>query len=521
MPAMRNQPLIGISLFVLGLFLAWEVGGKIANEDMQSIIFISLGFAACAVAVTTLRNWRTGFYLFFVWMMFEDLVRKYMGNNLALFFGKDILLAFVYVAIYFEMRRGREKTFRPPFLFPLSLFFWLGVLQIFNPNSPHILYGLLGFKTFFYYVPLLFVGYNLIITDRDLRKFLVVNTILAGVIATLGIFQAILGNTFLNPAKLDANLENLGNLHKVSPVSGRILSLPDSVFVSSGRFAEYLIWAFILVLGTAAYFLLHRSGYRKLVFAVVGILGVATLLSGSRSAVVSVVASALVLAAACLWGAPWRWGQAHRLVRAIRHSFVVAALALAALLLIFPDDAGSRLAFYTETLNPGSSAYEGANRAWDYPIQNLLDAFTTPNWVTGNGIGTISLGGQYVAKLLGKHSNVIGVEEGYGQLIIEMGIIAPFLWILWTAALLYYSWKVVRSLRDTRLFPIAFAIIWYAFVLLYVFTFAGLAAYENYISNVYLWLLIGILFRLPDVLVSAPAPAVAPSRRSRKGGFQF
>jgi hypothetical protein len=518
---MRNQPLIGISLFVLGLLLAWEVGGRIANEDMQSITFISLGGAACAVAFTTLRNWRTGFYLFFVWMMFEDLVRKFNGNNLGLFFGKDILLAFVYVALYVEIRRGHEKTFRPPFLFPLGIFFWLGVLQIFNPNSPHILYGLLGFKVFFYYVPLLFVGYNLIRTDRDLQKFLMVNAILAGVIATLGIFQAILGNTFLNPEKLDPNLEHLGNLSKVSPLSGRIFSLPSSIFVSSGRFAEYLIWAFILVLGTAAYFLLHTSGPRKLIFAVVGVLGVATLLSGSRSAVVSVVASALVLSAVFLWGAPWRWGQAHRLVKAIRNSVIVAALALAALLLAFPKDAGSRIAFYTETLDPGSSAYEGTSRTWDYPVQNFLDTFATPNWVAGNGIGTASLGTQYVAQLLGKRSNIIGPEEGYSQLIIEMGIIAPFLWILWTAALLYYSWKVVRSLRDTRLFPIAFAIIWYAFVLLYVFTFAGLAAYENYISNVYLWLLVGILFRLPEVLASAPAPTTVPSRRPRSGGFQF
>ncbi len=146
---MRNQPLIGISLFVIGLWLAWEIGGKIVNDDMRSITFIALGVAGCAVAVTTLRNWRTGFYLFFVWMMFEDLARKYMGNNLALFFGKDILLAFVYVAFYLEVRRGREKRFRPPFLLALSLFFWLGVLQVFNPNSPHILYSLLGFKVLF------------------------------------------------------------------------------------------------------------------------------------------------------------------------------------------------------------------------------------------------------------------------------------------------------------------------------------------------------------------------------------
>src|SRR5580700_9677270 len=295
---MRNQPLIGASLFLLGLWIAWEISGKIVNDDMQSITFIALGVAGCAVAVATLRNWRTGFYLFLVWMMFEDLARKYLGNNLALFFGKDILLAFVYVSFYFELRRGREKRFRPPFLLPLSLFFWLGVLQVFNPNSPHILYSLLGFKVFFYYVPLMFVGYALIRTDGDLLKLLTTNAVLAGLIAILGIFQAILGNTFLNPAKLDPDLEGLGNLYKSSPLSGHIFSLPDSVFVSSGRYAEYLIWTFILVMGTAAYLLLHPSGRRKLIFAVVGVLGVATLLSGSRSAVVGVSASSLALSAA-------------------------------------------------------------------------------------------------------------------------------------------------------------------------------------------------------------------------------
>ena len=84
------------------------------------------------------------------------------------------------------------------------------------------------------------------------------------------------------------------------------------------------------------------------------------------------------------------------------------------------------------------------------------------------------------------------------QLIVEMGIVAPFLWILWTGSVLYYSWKVARRLRETRLFPIAFAIVWYAFMLLFVFTYDGLNAYQNFVSNVYLWLLLGILFRLPD-----------------------
>jgi hypothetical protein len=520
-PAIRNQALIGIGLFVLGLWTAWQVGGKIVAGDMRSIIYAVLIFGACAVVVAALRNWRTGFYLFFVWMMFEDLVRKFMGNSLELFFGKDVLVAFVYIALFVEIRRGREKSFRPPFLLFLSLFLWLGLIQVFNQNSPSILYGLLGFKVYFYYIPLLFVGYALIRNDGDLQKFLVVSVFLAGVISILGIVQAIVGNSFLNPAILAPELQDLGNLTKVTPLSNRALSLPDSVFVSSGRFDEYLVWTFILTVGTAAYLLLHTLRHRKLVFGVIGLLGVATLLSGSRSSVIAVAASALVLSAAFLWGAPWRWRQAHRLVRAIRRTFIVAALALAALILLFPEDAGSRIAYYAETLNPNSSAYEGANRSWDYPIDNLLYAFTKPNWLLGNGIGTASLGGQYVAKVLGKRPLNLGVEEGYGQLIVEMGIVAPLLWFVWTGAVLYYSWKVARRLRNTRLFPLAIAIVWYAFVVLFLFTYTVLDAYQNYVSNVYLWLLLGILFRLPDLLVGSPTPVVVPSSRSRNGGFQF
>ena len=116
----------------------------------------------------------------------------------------------------------------------------------------------------------------------------------------------------------------------------------------------------------------------------------------------------------------------------------------------------------------------------------LISAIEQPHWLVGNGLGTASLGGQYVAKFLHQPEIPVWVEEGYGQMILEMGFAAPFLWILWTAALLVYSWRVVRRLRQTRFFPIAFAIFWYMFLLLYPFTYGGLAPYQNFLDNAYL-----------------------------------
>jgi hypothetical protein len=506
----KRQGLIGLALFGLAIWLAWEIGNRIIVGDLRTLELACLGFGGCIAGITVLRNWRFGFYLFFIWMLFEDLVRKYMGNGAFLFFGKDILLALIYISFYAQVRRGREKWLRAPFLFFLSLFFWLGVLQVFNPYSPHILYGLLGLKVYFYYVPLMYVGYALFRSDEDLRKFLVVNEVLAAVIASVGIVQGIHGNRFLNPAHLAPELEDLGNLHRYAPIGGQMFNAPDSVFVSNGRFDEYLTIAFVIAFGAAGYFLLSGRRRRALGFVAITTVAMATLLSGSRGTVMWLLISALALSAGLLWGAPWRWRQAHRLVRAIRHSLIVATLGLAAVILIFPDAAGSRIAFYAQTLLPGSSSYALADRTWDYPIDNFLYAFSEPHWAVGNGIGTASLGTQYVAKLLDQRSTGLGVEEGFGDMIVEMGLLAPLLWLLWAGALLYYSWKVVSRLRETRFFPLAIVVFWYAFFLLYAQTYGSIVAYQNYVCNIYLWLLLGMLYRLPDVLASSVSPALDP-----------
>jgi hypothetical protein len=439
-----------------------------------------------------------------------------------IYFAKDMLVGLVYISFFAEVRRRREKLFHAPFLPFLLVFVWLGVAQIFNLNSPHILYGLLGFKLYFYYIPLMYVSYALIRTDEDLRKFLIVNISLAGIISAIAIIQAIVGHSFLNPTNLAPELKELGELDRFSPLTNQMLTLPTAVFVSAGRLALYLVTAMILAIGAAGYLLLSTEKYRKLVFVVITLVGGATLFSGSRGAVAYAAITSLVLVVGFLWGAPWRWRQAHRLIKAMRSAIIAGALAFALVFLLFPDEIAPRMAFYTETLNPNSSAYEVSYRAWDYPIRNLLGAFDSPNWLLGNGIGTASLGGQYVAKLIGKRTLDIWVEEGYGVLIIEMGVIAPVLWFLWTAALVYSSWREVKRLRQTRFLPIALAFFWFIFLLLYPLTYGGISAYENFVCNMYLWIWVGILFKLPEIQEASPSYYELPTYKPKnRGGLRF
>jgi hypothetical protein len=46
-------------------------------------------------------------------------------------------------------------------------------------------------------------------------------------------------------------------------------------------------------------------------------------------------------------------------------------------------------------------------------------------------------------------------------------------------------------------------IFWYAFVLLFPSTFGGMQAYQDFVLNAYLWLMLGILWGLPGLSASA------------------
>lgn len=495
----RSRPIVALLSFAGLMAIVWTLANWIVRGSFGTLIMGAMAIALVMIVVTTLNNWRVGVLLFILWLLFEDFARKYLGNGLLLFFGKDVLAVITYISLWRAKRRGEVPWFRPPFMVPLACFFFLALIQVFNTWTPSVLYGFLGLKLYFYYFPLIYAGYALIRNSKDLEQLLVYNLALGVLIALLGIIQSIVGLKFLNPVALAPELEGLGNLTRYSPITHLAVPQPTSVFVSAGRFASYVIVVVILALGTQAYLLLtsrRRAVYR---FFGVGIAVVAAVQSGSRGSLIYVTMSMLVLSAGFLWGAPWRWGEGRRLVKAMRRAFLVGAMGLFLMIQFFPRSIGASWAFYSETLSPTSSASELQNRTWAYPLRNLVTALQHPRWLYGDGTGTASLGMQYVARVLGQAPIGFWVENGWGTLILEMGILGPILWIIWTFSLLYFSWKIVRQLRGTIYFPVALSIFWYAFILLVPFSYNGMAPYQNYVMNAYLWLLVGVLFRLPHL----------------------
>jgi len=503
------------SLAVLGFLVffvvaAYKTAGYVIAGDMTGLAFVALAFVGCAFIVAMLNNWRNGLYFFLTWLLFEDFARKYLGNNMVIYFAKDVLAAVVYLSFFLAYRRKEITPFRPPFLIPILIFFWFGVMQVFNPASTHLMYGVMGLKLFFYYVPLLYVGYALLNSEEELRQFFFVNMILAVIIVGLGIAQAILGHTFLNPAVMADDIRDLSTLYRVSPVSGLIMYRPTSVFVSTGRFGNFLLVTWLLVFGFTGYLLLRHKRGRALAFFALVLTVAALVLCSSRGVVLFSAGSAIVGVIAFIWGAPWRQREVLRVLRTAQRAALGIVLAIGLLFVFFPEALLSRVAFYTETLTPGAKASELQTRTWDYPLMNFLGAFSYERWPYGYGIGTTSLGTQYVTRIFGAKPPVIGVESGFGTLILEMGIGGLVLWFVMSFAILFSAWRIVKRLRGSPWFPLAFVIFWYAGLLLIPITFTGLQAYEDFVLNAYLWLLLGILYRLPTLAASSQFAATAP-----------
>jgi hypothetical protein len=507
---LRNGPLAAFGFFAFAILLAYKVAQYIITNDSESLAFAAMAFVGGAIVVAILNNWRHGVYLFFAWLLFEDLPRKYLSNNMAIYFAKDILVAVVYLSFFMACRRRDRdlETFRPPFFAALMIIVWFGALQMFNPASTSIFYGLLGMKLYFYYMPLVVLGYALMNSEADLRRFFHVNLGLMLIIVALGLVQAVLGHTFLNPENPAADIRELSTLYREAPISGVRVYRPTSVFVSAGRFSDMLIVMWMVVFGFSGYLLLrHRRG-RIFAFLALGVTAAGALMGASRGVFMWTMGSAAVGSAAFVWGAPWREGEARRVVRTLFRAALGVVLAVAGLLVTYPEALLNRLAVYSETLDPRSPATELAFRATDYPLRNLMFAFSYPRWPYGYGIGSVSQGGQYVTRILHAPPATGGVESGFGNIIIELGIVGLLLWFVMTGAILFCSWRVVRRLRGSPWFPLGFMIFWYVALLLGPFTFVGLQAYQDFLLNAYAWVLLGVLFRLPKLALSAQFAAV-------------
>jgi len=157
-PDSSRKLLVAFVFVLIFVAAAYEFSDLVLAGDMMGFAYVALLGLGGVFIITILNNWRNGVYFFFTWLLFEDLARKYLGNNMAVFFAKDVLVAVVYLSFIIAVRRKKTvKIVRPPFFVAVMLLVWFGIMQMFNPASTYCL-RTPGGKTLLLVYPVIFCG---------------------------------------------------------------------------------------------------------------------------------------------------------------------------------------------------------------------------------------------------------------------------------------------------------------------------------------------------------------------------
>jgi hypothetical protein len=179
-------------------------------------------FAAIALpgALIAVRNWQGALLGVFVLIVFEGALRKWVfpWAQAEIYLVKDAILLAVYLGFLLDSRRtilpargaGAVKVL-------LVASFLFGVLEVFNPNSPSVLVGLMGLKAYFLYAPVAFI-LPYVFKSREHLFILIRRYIVMAIpVAVLGFLQIMAGpesslNTYVSHSEdTPALLARFGN----------------------------------------------------------------------------------------------------------------------------------------------------------------------------------------------------------------------------------------------------------------------------------------------------------------------
>lgn len=453
-----------------------------ATLRLPPAAFLAVVLLAAALPIL-LRNWRVALLAFLGWLVIEDLVRKLAGNDLTVYFVKDAFFLVLLAGLLADPQvRGSWRAATGVTRLPLYVLIGWALLMSVPTLMVDWRLALTGLRLDFLYLPLVAAGFLLVRDPVNLRQVLLVLVIVGGASSVVGVIQALLGPSFLAPTLPTPGL----NLELVRGLPGQdAVFRPTGTFVDSGRYDSMTFAALATCLASVS----ALRGPARLAATCCLIASAAGIwVSGGR---LYLLGAAVLVVVAILAGA--------RPAGRGRHPWAVAAavgLAAVALIALLPTVYGSRLDWYTSTLDPRSPFNEWNFRRDSYS-GDVLHGVQLGGLI-GAGTGEQSLGKQYLLGTAGVPGagNYL-VEGGYASVAIEWGLVGLTLWLAWS---LFWTWRqlvVVRSVRNGPLGPGGFVLFGWIVFFLFIHFIAGYQVFQNYVGNAYFWLFSGILFGAP------------------------
>ncbi len=240
------------------------------------------------------KYWQRALFGVFVLLVFEGALRKWVfpGAQAQIYLVKDVILLGVYLGFFLDRRRT-QPTLRDgrAIKIILGLAFGFGCLEVLNPNSPSVLVGLVGLKTYFLYAPIAFILPYAIKSREHLLYLVRCYLVIAIPVAILGFVQVAAGpssfiSTYVSHSEDPAVLVRFGQAYDMVRTSG--------TFSYISGYTTYLSFIAFLAIGYNMARSWRIKGNVVPLLALTVVIG-AMFTTGSRAPVFTLIASGPII----------------------------------------------------------------------------------------------------------------------------------------------------------------------------------------------------------------------------------
>ncbi|MHC2995250.1 MAG: hypothetical protein IBV53_07110 [Candidatus Atribacteria bacterium] len=444
------------------------------------------------ISFIILRRWRNGIIFIFIWIYLESVIRRLLpGQPHQVMLVKDGLIFLTYFAFFITLVVINNKKpfslWKPPFLTGFLLFTGWCVVEAFNPVLPNFLFALIGFRSYLWYVPLLFLGYYMFNNEGKLLRFcriLIYTSIPLTIIAIIQyIFYWGSNSVLIRP------LEGSHQFHSFGLLEGSGIKLISSIFRSAAVYSSFSLFLFFLGVGLRFY---PNNSRKQRFFINISIISAAVgvFISGVRSPMyLLIIGASMYMFVYSRNSLRIAWSQ-------LKSIWLPTIFVLIIIFLII------NFGFKDISLYIFHSLDE---LLWQRTATLLTDMSFAVRYagVLGLGTGSRSQGLQYIpggkewALMGGPEQKEWGVEGGLAKIWYELGPIGALIFIIFFSQM-FFSWlRKVRNLKGTTLFSFGLAICMYL-VLIPLWSIKGHQVFGDATTLVCFWFFMGVLFRLKN-----------------------
>lgn len=471
---------------ILGVILALVAGatGYLLGRPLLGIIS-AIGIFTMAIAY---QYPQLSLWLFLLYMPFAGTVTYNLGQGHGLFhLVKDIFYFPALIGLIHITKNTRSfRAIASPLKWPLLFLGAICLLCFLFTNLPAqivlqrraypLLMGLVGFKTLFGYIPLIFCAYYLIRDRRSLLFFTRSHTVVILACCSLAFIQYLLLIHGICPGS-----QNLTGEHAVRAslgarcfVGGSLLFNPElSLIRLPGTFVAPWQWGWFLISGSFLAFAAGASDpkrlWRCLSLIAIALLVVMTVISGQRTALGFVPMILVFLQI---------FTTTHKKLQPFELGLAVF---LVILLLSNLDKVQQQLDSFINRWN--------ASPPPAFMMEQFIWVINNLNSWLGNGIGTATNSSRFFG-----YPRLI--ETYYAKVLYEIGPFGVLGVLALVTTLSYITFKAYRSLQDPNLRALGLCL--WLFVL-FISYFPYYYPLDVDPVAVYYWFFAGVLLKLPHL----------------------